>query len=51
MYANGRGVSRDYTQAHKWFNLAATRFPASETQKRETAIKNRDQIAAKMNAA
>ena len=23
MYANGKGVPRDYVQAYKWYNLAA----------------------------
>ena len=25
MYANGRGVPQNYVQAHKWFNLPASR--------------------------
>ena len=25
MYAKGRGVPQDYTEAHKWYNLAAPR--------------------------
>ena len=48
MYVNGQGVPQDYVQAHKWFNLAAARFPGSETKRRESAVENRDRIAAKM---
>ena len=50
-YDNGRGVPQDYVQAHMWFNLAAARFLASETENRETAVRNRDRIAAKMTVA
>jgi TPR repeat protein len=31
MCAHGHGVPQDYVQAHKWFDLAAARFPASDT--------------------
>jgi len=41
-------VPQDYVQAHKWFNLAAARFPGSEPKRREAAVENRDRIAAKM---
>jgi hypothetical protein len=34
-----------------WFNLAAGRFLASETENRETAVRNRDRVGAKMTAA
>ena len=51
MYAEGRGVPQDYVQAHMWFTLAATRFPASEAERREDAVTNRSRIAAKMTAA
>ena len=50
-YDNGRGVPQDYVQAHMWFNLAAARFLASETENRETAVRNRDRVAAKMTVA
>ena len=30
MYYHGRGVPQDYVQAHKWLNLAASRFLPSE---------------------
>jgi TPR repeat protein len=51
MYAKGEGVPQDYVQAHKWFNLAASRFPASEKENRDKAVENRDRIAAKMTPA
>src|SRR5262245_35157776 len=50
-YANGQGVPQDYMQALKWFNLAAARFRASETQSRNLAIAHRDQAASKMTPA
>ncbi len=50
-YDNGQGVPQDYVQAHVWFNLAAARFLASETENRETAVRNRDRVAAKMTVA
>ncbi|MBM3518860.1 MAG: sel1 repeat family protein, partial [Alphaproteobacteria bacterium] len=47
MYEYGRGVPQDYVQAHKWYNLAASRSPASD----DVAVKNRDIVAAKMTPA
>ena len=44
MYANGRGVPRDYVQAHLWANLAAA-------QGNELARKARDIVAKKMTPA
>jgi TPR repeat protein len=51
MYTNGWGVPQDYVEAHKWLNLAAAGFPAWEPERREMAVRNRDQLAAKMTAA
>ena len=51
MYAKGEGVPQDYVQAHKWWNLAAARYEASETVDRNMAVKNRDIVAAKMTPA
>jgi TPR repeat protein len=51
MYANGQGVPQDCVQAHKWWNLAAARFDASQNEDREKAVKSRDQIATKMTPA
>ncbi|MBM3504874.1 MAG: sel1 repeat family protein [Alphaproteobacteria bacterium] len=48
MYHNGRGVPQDYVQAHKWFNLAVSRFSADRKEDRDHAVKNRDLAAAKM---
>jgi TPR repeat protein len=45
MYANGRGVPQNDVQAHMWFNLAASRAPASE---RDEAIKMRNVAASNM---
>ena len=47
-YAKGEGVSQDYVSAYMWFNLAATRFPASEVRNRELAVRNRGLVASKM---
>jgi len=44
MYANGRGVPRDYVQARMWLNLAAA-------QGNELARKARDIVAKKMTPA
>ena len=51
MCAEGRGVPQDQVHAHKWFNLAFARFPASDSERRDSALKNRDIIAAKMTPA
>ena len=51
MYAKGQGVPQDYVQAHMWTNLAASRLAASEKEKRDDAVKNRDVVAAKMTPA
>ena len=51
MYHHGQGVPQDYVQAHKWFNLAASRYPANEKENRDSAVKGRDLVAAKMTAA
>jgi uncharacterized protein len=51
MYKNGRGVPQDYSQAHKWLTLAAAGFPASEAERRDKAIKNRESIASHMTPA
>ena len=48
MYRNGEGVPQDSVQAYMWFTLAATCFPASETEKRDKAIKDREEVAAKL---
>ncbi len=42
-YANGRGIGRDYVEAHKWLNLAAL-------QGNTSALEVRGAIAAEMPA-
>ena len=51
MYYNGKAVPQDYVSAHMWFNLAASRSPASDKYVRDTAVKQRDLVAAKMTPA
>ena len=51
LYAAGRGIPKNFVQAHKWFNLTASRFPASKAKERDDAVKNRDLIASKMTPA
>ena len=51
MYEEGLGVPRDYVQAYKWWSLAASRFSASQSSRRDTVIKSRDALAAKMTSA
>jgi hypothetical protein len=50
MYRDGRGVQRNYVLAHMWLNLAASRFPDSKKENRDSAIEARDLIATKMTA-
>ena len=45
MYEKGHAVPQDDVEAHKWYNLAASRTYGKKT--RNLAIKNRD-IAAKL---
>lgn len=37
--------------AHMWYNLAASRFPASEKKEQETAATNRETVASMMTSA
>ena len=48
MYSNGQGIPQDYIKAHKWYNLSASRFSASENEYRDMAAAKRDSVAAKM---
>ena len=48
MYYHGRGIPQDYVEAHKWLNLAASRFLPSEAEKCARAVKNRDIVARKL---
>jgi len=45
----GEPGSQDYVSAHMWFNLAAARFPTTDTRNRGLAVKNRDVVAGKMS--
>ena len=49
-YARGEGVTQNPVEAHMWFNLAAARFPASDTRNRTAAVKNRDTVAGEMSS-
>ena len=51
MYFEGMGVPQDYVRAHMLFNIAAARAPAWDTKTRDTAVKNRNLVAAKMTPA
>jgi hypothetical protein len=51
MYAKGQGVPKDHVLSHMWFNLAASRFHASEGRERELAVKSRNLVASKMTPA
>jgi uncharacterized protein len=50
-YVDGTGVPQDYVQAHKWLNLAVSRFRASDKEKRDRAVIVRDGTAAMMTPA
>jgi len=51
MYAKGMGVRQDYLEAHKWFNLAASRVTASSAKLREISVNARDAVAKHMTPA
>jgi len=48
MYKIGQGVPQDYVQAHKWYNLAASKLTG---RLRASATKLRDRVATKMTPA
>jgi len=48
MYGNGKGVLQDYIQAHKWFNLSASR---SQGKLHEESVQNRDVSEQRMTPA
>jgi uncharacterized protein len=63
MYGEGRGVPQDFAEAARWYrraaeqgdaqaqyNLAAARFPATDTRNRTAAVKNRDTVAGEMSS-
>jgi len=51
MYAKGQGVPKDHVLSHMWFNLAASRFNASERRERKLAVESRNLVASKMTPA
>ncbi len=48
-YAEGQGTDQNYILAYMWFNLAVPRFLPSESDRRRTAIHNRDLTASRMS--
>jgi TPR repeat protein len=51
MYDSGRGVLQDYVLAHKWYNLAASRFASWEADIGISAARNRDRLTTRMTPA
>jgi len=51
LYEKGQGVPQDYVLSLMWFNLAASRFHASEGKERELAVKSGNLVASKMTPA
>ena len=49
-YLQALSVPKDYTQAHMWFSRAAAHLPPGSVD-RDTALLNRDFVAAKMTPA
>jgi len=50
IYSDGKGIPPNLVEATKWFKVAAARFPASEKQKRDKAMKNSELLAKKMTS-
>ncbi len=48
MYSNSEGVPQDYIEAHKWYNLAASR---SQGEVHENSVHNRDITEKRMTPA
>lgn len=48
MYEKGMGVPQDYVQAHKWFNLAASRL---QGKKRNVSVQNRNVVEKRITPA
>jgi len=51
MYEGGHGVPQDDVEACRWFHLAAFRLPPWETTRRDSAVRSRDRIVARMTPA
>jgi hypothetical protein len=41
-------VAKDYIEAYRWFELAATRDAGADFEVHDNAVKNRDLLAKKM---
>ncbi len=48
MYGNGQGVPQDNVEAYRWFDIAASGDNASDVEAHDSAVKNRETVAAKM---
>ena len=48
LYEQGRGVPQDLVQADRWIGLAIERYAPSEKDKRERAVKARENIERRM---
>ncbi|MDE0154415.1 MAG: SEL1-like repeat protein [Gammaproteobacteria bacterium] len=46
VYQQGEGIPQDYIEAHKWFNLAASRVPPNKF--RGMLVNSRDETAKNM---
>ena len=53
---HGHGVAQDFIQAHKWYNLAASRFSllasrfiASQQDLRDKSVRNRNRVATRLS--
>ena len=51
MYLSGRGVPQDYVEAHKWYNLAASRSNEISRRMGERDIEERDTLTKQMTPA
>ncbi len=51
MYDSGRGVLQDYVLAHKWYNLAASRYATWEADVGASAARSRDRLTVRMTPA
>jgi uncharacterized protein len=48
-YSDGLGLPQDFVEAHKWYNLAASRVGYADM--RADFMKRRDELAARMTAS
>jgi TPR repeat protein len=49
MYERGDGVPQNDIQAHKWMNVAASRFGDGQNRERVLAVQARDRIAQRLS--